>query len=152
MASTHAWDHLTHDMREELNDLTHFSTIDANRQGRVALWATLTALPLVWGLDMLFGVLTDKWTSYLAVWADNFLPGNADDAVMWIGIVTVAIAALVAFAPHFGGDVLGVWLCLLAINLFSVDGVAHLAVGMLALGFCSFAMARMVRGDHIREA
>lgn len=152
MASTHAWDNLTHDMREELNDLAHFSTIDANRQGRVALWATLTALPLVWGLDMLFGVLTDHWDSYLAVWANNFLPGSADDAVMWIGIVTVAIGVLVAVAPHFGGDVLGIWLVLLAINLFSVDGVAHLAVGMLALAFCSFAMARMVRGDHIREA
>ena len=69
MASTHAWDNLTHDMREELNDLAHFSTIDANRQGRVALWATLTALPLVWGLDMLFGVMTDRWDGYLAVWA-----------------------------------------------------------------------------------
>jgi hypothetical protein len=152
MASTHAWDNLTHDMREELDDLAHFSTIDAYRQGRVALWATLTALPLVWGLDMLFGVMTDRWDSYVAVWANNFLPGSADDAVLWIGAVTVAIGVLVAVAPHFGGDVLGIWLVVLAINLFGVDGIAHLAVGMLALAFCSFAMARMVRGDHIREA
>ncbi len=152
MASTHPWEHLSHDLREELDDLAHFSTIDANRQGRVALWATLTALPLVWGLDMILGVTTDRWDSYLAVWADNFLPGTASDAVTWIGIVTVAVGVLVAVAPHFGGDVLGIWLFLLAINLFGVDGLAHLAVGMIALGLCSFAMARMVRGDHRREA
>ena len=105
-----------------------------------------------WRAAVIVGVMTDHWDSYVAVWANNFLPGSADDAVMWIGVVTLAIGVLVAVAPHFGGDVLGIWLVLLAINLFGVDGVAHLAVGMLALAFCSFAMARMVRGDHVREA
>ncbi|GAA1537803.1 hypothetical protein [Nocardioides humi] len=84
MASTHAWDHLTHDMREEFGDLAHFATIDAARQGRVALWATCTVLPILWGLDMMTGLVTKSatWEGHLAVWANNLLPGDAGDAVM----------------------------------------------------------------------
>ncbi|GAA1537806.1 hypothetical protein [Nocardioides humi] len=62
------------------------------------------------------------------------------------------IGLLVAAAPHFGGDVLGIWFVLLAVNLFGVDQMAYLALGMLALAVCCFAMARMMRGDHRREA
>lgn len=154
MASTHAWDHLSHDMREEMHDLTHFAAIDAAHQSRVALWATLTVLPLLWGLDMMTHVVTDSatWQATLATWTNNLLPGTAADAVVWIGAITLLAGLLVAALPQLGGDVLGVWFVLLAANLFSVDQLAYLAVGILALAFCSFAMARMMRGDHRREA
>jgi len=152
MAATHPWDQVTHDLREEMHDLAHFSTVDAYRQGRATLWVTLTVLPLLWGLDMMTGFITDSYEGYVAVWADNVLPGDAGDAVLWVGAITVLAGLLVAAAPHFGGDVLGVWFVLLAIDLFGVDEMAHLGIGMLALALCSFAMARMVRGDHRREA
>lgn len=152
MATMHSRDHLTHDMREELHDLTNFASIDADRQGRVALWATFTVLAIVWGLDMMVGFMTDTWDSYVSVWANNFLPGDASDATIWIGALTVAIGVLVAAAPHFGADVLGIWLVVLAINVFSVDNMAHLGVGMLALAACCFSLARMARGNHRREA
>lgn len=154
MASTHAWDTLSHEMREEMHDLTHFATIDAAHQGRVALWATMTVLPIVWGLDMMTHLVTDRvtWQGMLATWTNNLLPGTASDAVVWIGAITIAAGVLVAVLPQFGGDVLGVWFVLLAANLFSIDQMAFLAVGMLALAFCSFAMARMMHGDHRREA
>lgn len=152
MAATHPWDQVTHDLREEMHDLAHFSTIDAYRQGRAALWATFALLPIVWGLDMMTGFMTETYQQYVAVWADNFLPGDTSDVIMWVGAITVAAGVLVALAPHFGADVLGIWLVLLAVDLFSVDQMAHLAVGMLALAVCCFAMARMMRGDHRREA
>ncbi|MFC7502527.1 hypothetical protein ACOACQ_23215 [Nocardioides sp. CPCC 206347] len=152
MATMHSREHLTHDMREELHDLTNFSSIDSDRQGRVALWVTFTVLAIVWGLDMMVGFMTDTWDSYVSVWANNFLPGDASDATMWIGALTVALGVLLAAAPHFGADVLGIWLVVLAINVFSVDDLAHLGVGMLALAFCCFALARMARGNHKREA
>ena len=36
-------DDLLHDMREELHDLTHFTEITADRQGRLTLWLTFVA-------------------------------------------------------------------------------------------------------------
>ena len=74
MASTHAWDNLTHDMCEEMHDLTHFATVDAAHQSRVALWATFVALPVLWGLDMMTNAVTDSttWEGSISTWADNF--------------------------------------------------------------------------------
>ncbi|MBM0123680.1 hypothetical protein [Pimelobacter simplex] len=154
MASTHAWDNLTHDMREEMHDLTHFASVDAAHQSRVALWATFVALPVLWGLDMMTNAVTDSltWEGSISTWADNLLPGNAADAVMWVGAITLALGILVAAMPQFGADVLGIWFVVLAVNLFSVDQMAHLGLGMVALAACCFCMARMVRGDHRREA
>ncbi|MDQ6525317.1 hypothetical protein RB608_16970 [Nocardioides sp. LHD-245] len=154
MASTHAWDNLTHEMREEMHDLTHFATADAAHQGRVALWATFTLLPILWGLDMMTSLVTETatWEATIATWTDNLLPGDAGDAVMWVGAITLVIGLLVAAMPQFGGDALGIWFTLLAVNLFSVDQMEFLGLGMLALAVCCFAMARMMRGDHRREA
>ncbi|WP_436700377.1 hypothetical protein [Nocardioides sp. BYT-33-1] len=153
MASTHAWDNLTHEMREEMHDLTHFATVDAAHQGRVALWATFTVLPILWGLDMMTTVVTDSatWEGTISTWADNLLPGSTADAVMWVGAITLVIGVLVAALPQFGGDVLGIWFAILAVNLFSVEQMAFLGLGMAALAVCCFAMARMMRGDHRRE-
>lgn len=151
MATIHRDDDLLHDMREELHDLTHFSSITADRQGRLTLWLTFMALPLVWGADMIFGFMNVAWESYVAHWADNFFPGDAGDVIMWVGVVLVLCAIGVAIAPHTGGDILGAVIALLAINLMWIDGAAHLVLGMLALAACCFAMARMARGDHVRE-
>ncbi|MCR1783291.1 hypothetical protein KVF89_12160 [Nocardioides carbamazepini] len=153
MASTHAWDNLTHEMREEMHDLTHFATVDAAHQGRVALWATFTVLPILWGLDMITGLVTESatWEATIATWTNDLLPGDAADAVMWVGAITLVIGLLVAALPQLGGDILGIWFALLAVNLFSIDQMEFLGLGMLALAACCFAMARMMRGDHRRE-
>lgn len=151
MATTHAWDHMVRDMREEMHDLANLPAVSADRQAFLALWATFVVLPLLFGIDKLVTVMTNHWDGYVAVWANNFLPGTAHDAVMWIGIVEIVLALVVLVAPHAGGDLLGLLYVLLAVDLFGVNDQAHLAVGMLALAACSFAMARMARGDHRRE-
>ena len=154
MASTHAWDSMTHEMREEMHDLVHFGSIDAAHQSRVALWATMTVLPILWGLDMFTNIVTDRttWEGTLSTWANNVLPGSPSAGVVWIGVITLLIGLLVAAMPQVGGDVLGVWFVILAINLFSVSQMAFLGLGMLALAICSFAMARLMRGDHLRSS
>lgn len=151
MATMHRGDDLLHDMREEIHDLTHFSTITAARQGLLTMWITFMALPLIWGLDMIFEFMTDSWELLVADWANDMFPGDAGDLMLWVGIVTVALAICVAFAPHYGADLLGVWFVLLAVNLFGVDQAAHLGIGMLALAACCFAMGRMAHGDRARE-
>lgn len=154
MASTHAWDNITHDMREEMHDLTHFATVDAAHQSRVVLWATFVVLPVLWGLDMLTNAVTESltWEGTISTWVNDILPGNAADAVLWVGAITLAIGVLVAFQPQFGADLLGLWFVLLAVNLFSIDQMEYLAVGMVALAVCCFCMARMMmRGDRRQE-
>lgn len=147
MATMHR-DDLLHDMREELHDLTHFSTITAARQGLLTLWLTFIALPLIWGVGMIFEFMNVAWEFYVASWVNDFLPGNASDVILWAGIVLIALAACVAIAPHIGGDVLGAAFVLIAVNLMAIDGAAHLVIGMLALALCCFAMARMAHGDR----
>ncbi|RHW23867.1 hypothetical protein D0Z08_27640 [Nocardioides immobilis] len=151
MVTMHRQDDLLHDMREELHDLTHFSEITADRKGRLTLWLTFIALPLVWGVDMIFDLMGVAWEAHVATWANDAFPGTASDLILWVGVVMVALAACVAVAPHIGGDLLGLAIALLAVNLMWVDGAAHLVFGMIALALCCFAMARMAHGDRERE-
>jgi hypothetical protein len=151
MATTHAWDHMVHDMREEMHDLANLNDTTASRQAFLAMWATFVVLPLLFGIDKLATIMTNSWDGYVAVWANNFLPGTAHQAVIGVGILEIVLAVVVLIAPHAGGDLLGLLYVLLAINLFGVTNMSHLAVGMLALAACSFAMARMARGEHRRE-
>jgi hypothetical protein len=151
MATIHR-DDLLHDMREELHDLTHLSEITADRKGRLTLWLTFVALPLVWGVDMIFDFMSVAWEAHVATWANDAFPGDASDLILWVGIVMVALAVCVAIAPHIGGDLLGLAIALLAVNLMWVDGSTHLVFGMIALALCCFAMARMAHGDRDLEA
>lgn len=147
MATLHREDVL-HDLREELHDLTHFTSVTTDRQGRLALWLTFIALPLIWGADMIFDFMNTAWNGYVAQWANDAFPGDAGDLVTWTGIVMVALAVCVALAPHIGGDVMGIALGLLAVNLMAIDGAAHLVIGMIALALCCFAMARMAHSHR----
>ena len=148
MALTHAW----HDMRDEMHDLATFPRVDAARQAYLGLWATFIVLPLVFGLDKLFGFMTDGWEGYLATWANDALPGSASTAMTWFGVVEIALAACVLLLPRVGGDLFAIWMVLVAINLFTIDDMAHLAVAALAFAACAAAMARMSTAFHHTEA
>lgn len=148
MALTHAW----HDMRDEMHDLATFPRVDAARQAYLGLWATFIALPLLFGLDKFLGFMTDNWEGYLSTWANDAMPGSASDAMLWFGGIEIVLAACVAFAPRVGGDLFALWMVLVAINLFSIDDMAHLAIGALALAVCALAMARMSTTYHHTEA
>jgi hypothetical protein len=151
MAMTHAWHDIVHDMRDEMHDLVAIGRVDAARQAYLGLWATFVAVPLLFGLDKLLQVTNASWEGYLANWANNIIPGNASDAMYWLGAVEVVLAVLVAFAPRVGGDLFGLWMLLMAISLFSIGGLPELAIGAIALGICSVAMARMSTAYHHTE-
>lgn len=149
--ATHAWHDLSHDFRDEMHDLAAINRVDETRQGFLAVWVTLVAVPLLFGLDKLLGFMTDRWEGYLATWLNDALPGSASDAMMAFGVVEILLALAVFFAPRWGGDALALWFLLGAISLFSIDGMAHLGVGMLALSACALGMARMAHGYHDRS-
>jgi hypothetical protein len=147
MALTHAWHDIVHDFQDEMRDLTTINKLDAARQAYLGLWATFMAFPLLFGIDRFAGIMNENWEAYVADW----VPGSAATAVTAFGVVELVLFALVAAMPRIGGDLLAVWLVLLAINLFGVGDVAWIAMGTLALAVCCVAMARMSRAYHHSE-
>jgi hypothetical protein len=152
MATTHAWQNLVHDMRDEMHDIATIGHVGAARQAYLALWATFIVFPLVFGLDKFATVMTDTWETYLATWANNVIPGTAGDAMLWIGAVEIVLAVLVLAVPRVGGDLLALFFLLTAINLFAIEGMAMLGVAALAGMMCALAMARMSTAYHHKEA
>lgn len=152
MAITHAWQDLVHDMRDEVHDLATINRLDAARRSWLGLWLTCAALPLVFGLDKFAGVLTDTWERYLTTGVDDVVPGTAADAMLWAGAIEIALAVLVVVVPRVGGDLFGVWMVLVAINLFALGNVHELAVGALAIAIMAFAMAHMSKAYHHHSA
>ncbi|WP_203335749.1 hypothetical protein [Nocardioides limicola] len=150
-AITHAWHDLVHDMRDEFHDIATITKVDAARQAYLALWITLFALPLLFGVDKFIAVMSGSWEMYLASWVTTALPGTAATAVMTIGVVEILLAIAVLTMPRIGGDLLAVWMVLVAVSLFSVGGFVELGVAALALGVCALAMARMSRVYHHQE-
>lgn len=151
MALTHAWHDIVHDMRDEMHDLATINRVDAARQAYLGLWATFIALPLVFGIDRFAAYLNENWEGYLATWTNDLMPGSASDAVMVFGVVELALAAAVALVPRIGGYLLALWLVLLALNLFALEGMAWIGIGTVALALCCAAMARMSTAYHHTE-
>lgn len=151
MALTHAWHDIVLDMKDEMHDLATITRVDAARQAYLGLWATFIAVPLVFGIDRFAAYLNENWEGYVATWANDLMPGSASDAVMVFGVVELALAACVALVPRIGGDLLAVWLVLLALNLFAIEGLAWIGVGTVALALCCVAMARMSTAYHHTE-
>jgi len=148
MALTTAWHDLVADMRDEMHDIVTIARVEKGRQAYLGLWATFMVLPLLFGLDKFAGVMTDAWEGYLATWANDLLPGNASDAMMWVGGLEIALAVVIAFAPRIGGDLFALWMVVVAIDLFALDQFRELGIAALALALCSLCMARMAGAYH----
>ena len=153
MALTTAWHDLVHDMRDDVHDVAVISRVSAARQAFLALWITFMALPLLWGIDMFAGFLhiARGWSSYVATWVNDAIPGGTSAAVHTMGVITIALAVVVFAAPRIGGDLMAAWFALMSISMFSVGGMQERAFGMLALALCCLAMARMSTAYHHQE-
>lgn len=150
-ALTHAWHDMGHDFRDEMRDLAGITRADAARQAYLGLWVSFIAGTLLFGLDKLIGFTDTRWASFLAGWVNDVLPGTMSQAVMWIGVIEVVIAAVILFVPRIGGDVLALWMLLTAISLFMVGGMTMLGIGALCVGVCALAMARLSTKWHHTE-
>jgi hypothetical protein len=147
MATTHAWDGMTHDM----HDVAAITRAEPAHQAYLALWVAYMFLPLLVGLDKLIGFMNVNWEGYLATWVNNIVPGSAADAMMMVGIVELAAAVLVAVAPRIGGYVIAAWLAGIIVNLISVGGYADIALRDVGLLVGALALARLAMTYHGRE-
>ena len=144
MATTHAWDGMTHDMR----DVGAITRAEPAHQAYLALWVGFTVLPLIAGLDKLIGFLDVNWAGYLAGWVNNIVPGSASDAMMIVGVVEIAAAVLVAVAPRIGAYVVAAWLAGIIINLVSIGHYNDIALRDLGLLIGALALARLAVAFH----
>ena len=147
MATTHAWDGMSHDVR----DVGAITRAEPAHQAYLALWVGFVVLPLVAGLDKLIGFLDVNWAGYLAGWVNNIVPGSASDAMMMVGVVEIAAAVLVAVAPRIGAYVVAAWLVGLMINLLSLGNYNDIALRDLGLLIGALALARLAVTYHGRE-
>ena len=147
MAATHAWDGMSHDVR----DVGAITRAEPAHQAYLALWVGFVVLPLIVGLDKLIGFLDVNWEGYLAGWVNNIAPGSASDAMLIVGIVEIAAAVLVALAPRIGAYVVAAWLLGIIINLLSIGNYNDIALRDLGLLIGAIALARLAVTYHGRE-
>ena len=147
MATTHAWDGMSHDMR----DVGAITRAEPAHQAYLALWVGFMVLPLVVGLDKLVDFTGTTWTNYLATWVNDIVPGSASDAMMIVGVIEIAAAVLVAVAPRIGGYVVAAWLAGIIVNLVSTGNYYDIALRDVGLLIAALAMARLAVTYHGKE-
>jgi len=106
-----------------------------------------TVLPIVFGLDKFFDVLTD-WSRYLAPWIDDLVPGTAHQAMLAVGVVEIAAGVLVAVLPRIGGYVVAAWLAGIIINLLLLGDFYDVALRDFGLFLAALALARLATAFH----
>ena len=90
--------------------------------------------PLVAGVDKFTNILTD-WSQYLAPVAGTFM--------LFVGIVEIGAAALVAMRPTIGAYVVAAWLAGIVINLLLIPGYLDVALRDFGLMLGALALARL---------
>ena len=103
------------------------------------LYVGFIVAPLLAGLDKFTHVLTD-WDRYLAPVVAGMLPVSGHTFMLFVGLVEIAAAVLVAARPRIGAYVVAAWLLGIVVNLLLIPGYFDIALRDfgLALGaFCS---------------
>ena len=144
MATTHAWNGMSHDM----HDVAAITRAEPAHQAYLALLVGFVVLPLVVGLDKLIGFTGTNWDAYLATWVNDIVPGTAANAMTMVGIVEIAAAIVVAVAPRIGGYVVAAWLLGIIVNLVSTGQYYDIALRDLGLMIAAFALARLAVTYH----
>jgi hypothetical protein len=149
--ATHVWHDIVHDMRDEMHDIATINHTEPARQAYLMLWVTFMLVPLLAGLDKFATVLNENWEGYLATWVNDIVPGNAEDAMLWVGAIEIAAAVLVFLVPRVGGYVVALWLAAIIVNLISTETFYDIALRDAGLMIGAIALARLAAMYHHRE-
>jgi hypothetical protein len=117
---------------------------DPTFQAFALLRTVFTVAPIVFGIDKFFNILT-QWTSYLAPWINDIVPGDAATAMRIVGVVEIAAGVLVAVAPRFGAYVVAAWLAGIIVNLLTVPGYYDVALRDFGLLVAALALGRLAQ-------
>jgi uncharacterized membrane protein YphA (DoxX/SURF4 family) len=117
-----------------------------------ALRAALGAAAFLAGLDKFFNLLAN-WPGYLSPLAAGLLPISASSFMHVIGIVEMAVGALILMGyTRLGGYVASVWLVGIAVNLIATGRYFDIAVRDVAMAIAAFTLARLTEAGVGAEA
>jgi uncharacterized membrane protein YphA (DoxX/SURF4 family) len=115
---------------------------DPRYQAFTLLRIAFTVAPIVFGLDKFFNVLVD-WTTYLAPWVNDLMPGSATQFMDVVGIIEIAAGLLVALKPRYGAYVVAAWLAGIIVNLLTYSGYYDIALRDFGLLLGALTLARL---------
>ena len=101
-----------------------------------------TVAPILFGLDKFFNVLVD-WTTYLAPWINDIIPGTASTAMHLVGVIEIIAGIGVALKPRIFAYVVAAWLAGIVINLLTHSGFYDIALRDFGLMLGALALARL---------
>src|SRR3712207_6238226 len=85
-------------------------------QAYTLLRIAFTVAPIPFGLDK-FLCWLERWETFLAPEIDELVPGNAQQAMLLVGVIEIVAALVVAGRPEFGGYLVAAWLGGIIVNL-----------------------------------
>ncbi len=101
-----------------------------------------TALPILFGADKFFNVLTN-WEHYLAPWIIRLIPITGHQAMLAVGAIEIAAGLAVAIKPRYAAYIVAAWLAGIVINLFSYPGFYDIALRDFGLLLAALTLARL---------
>jgi hypothetical protein len=106
------------------------------------LYVGFIVAPFLAGLDKFTHVLTD-WDRYLAPAVAGMLPVSGHTFMLFVGLVEIAAAVLVAARPRIGAYVVAAWLLGIVVNLLLIPGYFDIALRDFGLALGALALARL---------
>jgi hypothetical protein len=101
-----------------------------------------TVLPILAGIDKFLRLLTN-WDRYLAPWIAALSPIGGHGLMLAAGVIEAAAGILVALRPRIFAPVVGIWLCLIIVNLLSMGAFLDVALRDLGMALGAFALGRL---------
>jgi len=112
------------------------------RQAFHILRFAFAAAPIIAGIDKFFHYLVN-WDQYLAPWIGRLSPIGGHSLMLLAGVIEIAAGVLVALKPRIAAPIVGVWLCLIIVNLVSMGSYLDVALRDLGLALGAFALWRL---------
>jgi uncharacterized membrane protein YphA (DoxX/SURF4 family) len=105
---------------------------------------TFVILPIAAGLDKFSNLLTN-WEQYLNPVIAGLLPFPESTFMMIVGVIEIGAGIMVLKKPEIGGNIVAVWLMLIAISLITYLNYMDVAVRDVVMAISAFAMAQLAK-------
>jgi len=108
-----------------------------------------TVAPILFGLDKFLDWLVD-WEIYLAPEFNDLIPGDANQAMLMVGVIEIVAGLVVFVVPRFGGYLVAAWLAGIILNLLVLGDFYDVALRDFGLLIGALALARLATAFHDR--
>jgi uncharacterized membrane protein YphA (DoxX/SURF4 family) len=102
----------------------------------------LSVAPILFGLDKFANVMVN-WSSYLAPWINDIVPGSADQFMYAVGVIEIVAGLVVAVRPRYGAYLVAAWLGGIIFNLLTYSGFYDIALRDFGLMLGALTLARL---------